>query len=521
MIGTSDFESAVEGFAASSARVMASMPPDLKNRLTLDEPSEAVPATELTSNAVDGADDPTSSDRPRNHVLVIASRFPPVASVGALRVRKFVKYLGRFGWRPVVMTGAMHRDQPSSHDARRATDETSLHDLPDRLPVYRLSPVVDDWPHHWSRAWAHRLSPLSGWLGRDARTWMPLFKWRFQHVHDRFAFPDRGIWRLPSALSLAIRLHRRYRFKAVFSTGMPFSDHMIGLALRRILRRPWLADFRDPWVEYVHWQQWKTQWGRRLTRMAEAAVVRQAERVISVNDTLTQRFIDRYPAERSDKFVTISNGFDPPDFESRRRARADKVFRLVYAGSLYGTRSPQKVLEAFERFLSAVPGRRRHARFDFLGRPGSYIDLLRNRAFGDTVRYRGMLPHGAALGEMAAADLNVVLLPNIPGSASDTTTKLYECLGSGRPILAAVPANGAAARVLRTFDGVTRCEPDDVAGMADAMTQWYQRWLEGGIEVRRSAHRLEPLTRFCQTRQLAKHLDAVADRQRTPRSGVR
>ncbi len=452
-------------------------------------------------------------------VLVIASRFPPVASVGAIRVRKFTKYLCDFGWKPVVITGAMRRAKPHSQDARRATDEESLLDLPEGLPVHRVSRVLDNWPALLSRWSAARLARITGGLGLDEAHWRGKLDWRLQRFHDRLGFPDRGIWRLPSVVRLAMRLHEQYRFDAIFSTGMPFSDHLIGLALRSILRRPWLADFRDPWVEYIHWRQWKSPWGRRMTRLAEAAVVRRASRVISVNDPMTRRFTARYGTQPADKFVTIPNGFDPADFAPCGDRQQEPRFRMVHAGSLYSARAPDTMLDAFDRFLRSVPGSRRHARFEFLGRPGSHIDKLTSGEAGDAVRYLGMLPHSAATRAMARADLNVVILPNVPGGANDTTAKVYECLGSGRPILAAVPLDGAAAELLRRFDGVSLCDPDDVDGIAAAIAQWYRRWIDGNTRVRRHARDLAPLTRRYQAKQLAESLDeAVLANRSTARS---
>ena len=451
----------------------------------------------------------------RRTLLLVASRFPPVASVGAIRIRKFVKYLGLHDWKPVVITGAVPEKRSSGHDARSAMDEDSLLDLPTGLPVHRLGPVSDDWPGHFSRAFAERLEPLTKWLGLDEPTLSAGLKWRLDRWHDRLAFPDRGIWRLPAAVKLALRLHRRYRFDAIFSSGMPFSDHMIALALRTILRRPWLADFRDPWAEYIHWRQWRSGWGRRFTHAAEAAVMRRATRVVSVNENMTRRFAERYPRVNRRKFVTISNGFDPADLEKHCERAPDEHFRLVYAGSLYGERSPEKVLAAFREFVRIVPGSARHARFEFLGRPGPHVDRLTDPSDGGTICYRGLLPHAGALRAMAEADLNVVVLPNMPGSAGDTTAKVYECLGSGRPILAAVPLGGSAADVLRPFDGVSLCDPDDVAGMVGAMTDWYGRWLSGTIEVERPRAVLRPLTRQNQTKKLAECLDESVTANRT------
>ncbi len=445
-------------------------------------------------------------------VLVIASRFPPVASVGAIRIRKFAKYLKAFGWNPIVITGAMRAGEPESHDARRAVDMESLNDLGNDMIVHRLSESIDHWPTHMSQRIGSRIGSCTRFIGLSADRWRAGLKWRFERLHDRFAFPDRGIWRLPSIVRLARKLNTIHKFQAVFSSGMPFSDHLIGLAVKRTLGVPWLADFRDPWVEYIHWRQWTSRWGQRATRRAERAVVRNASCVISVNDHMTGRFQTRYPQQTADKFVTIPNGFDPGDFSpssvSDSLDSPTRRFTLLYAGSLYKTRSPEALINAFCRFLDATPTSAGIAALEFLGRPGSHIDALVRRR-PDAIRYRGLLPHTATCRAMADASVNVVLLPNLPGSENDTTAKIYECLGSKRPILAAVPLNGAAAGVLRGFDGVSLCDPDDTGSIQAAISHWYARWQSNETRISRPDALLEPHTRRSQARMLASRLEMI------------
>lgn len=447
--------------------------------------------------------------RRRRTLLVIASRFPPVASVGATRVRKFVKYLSEFGWDPVVITGAARKGDLTLHDARRASDFESLDDLPGNVPVYRLGAALDHWPTYFASALARRLAPLTRFTGMDETRWIGALKWRFERLHNAATFPDRGIWRLPSTLRLALRLHRRHRFDAIFSTGMPFSDHVTSLAIQSLIRRPWLADFRDPWVEYIHWQQWQSEMGRRLTTAAESAVIHKASFVISVNDHMSQRFAGRYHRVPSSKFVSIANGFDPADFPLAIDRHPTSDFKLLYAGSLYGARTPKTMLAAFRKFLDETPGSRRHAYFDFAGRPGPHVEELMQASDGGNVRYLGMLPHRKALKAMATADVNVIILPNLPGSTNDSTAKLYECLGSGRFILAAVPRDGAAAQELRRFDGVALCDPDNVDQISRTIGELYRSWIAGSLDVQRQASELAGVTRRHQTGRLAALLDAA------------
>lgn len=374
---------------------------------------------------------------------------------------------------------------------------------------------MDDWPGHLTRYSARTLARVTGTVGLDASWWTGALQWRLQRMHDRLTFPDRGIWRLPAVCRLAHSLNRRHRFDAVFTSGMPFSDHLTGLALQSLLRRPWLADFRDPWVEYIHWRQWQTGRGGGLTRAAETAVVRRAARVISVNRHMTRRFVTRYRRVPTGKFVTIENGFDTADFKIGDVERSSTHFRMLYAGSLYKTRSPQVILEAYRRFVEGVPGSRSRAQFDFAGRLGPHADEVAGSGRQGGVRYLGLLPHADALRRMAAADVNVILLPDVPGSENDTTAKVYECLGSGRAVLAAVPLDGAAAAVLRQFDGVRLCSPNDVEGLTRAMAELFQAWSSGALQANHPPRALHDFTREARAKQLAACLDdAVSMRRR-------
>lgn len=465
------------------------------------------------------AETPADDSGPRRRVLVIASRFPPVASVGATRVRKFVKYLPQFGWDPVVLTGAQRAGRISAHDVRRAVDLESLNDIPETVPVHRLSAVLDNLPGHVSRRTAKLLGSLIGFTGMDEARWGAALKWRLQRAHDCLTFPDRGIWRWPAAVRDALRLHRQYDFDAIFSSGMPFSDHLIALTVSMLIRRPWLADFRDPWVEYVHWRQWQSSRGQLLTLACEAAVVHRAARVLSVNDSMTERFRARYPGLQKAKFVTLPNGFDPADFPKDRTFSEPNIFRLLHAGSLYAARSPQAVIEAFRRFIRETPDSADRARLDFAGRPGPFLTELSRPEDRGTIRYVGMLPHSKALEAMAAADVNLIILPDVPGSEGDSTAKMYECLGSGRMVLATVPLNGAAARELRNYEGVQICAPDDVESIRRAIGEMYQAWRTGTTRVARPAGQLATIDRRRQASKLAEILTSVAARRSAVHAG--
>jgi len=332
-------------------------------------------------------------------------------------------------------------------------------------------------------------------------------RWRFETLQQAAAFPDHGIWQLGNAVQNASELHCRYSFDAVFSSGMPFSDHVIAMAVQSLLGLPWVAEFRDPWAEYVHARQWRREWGRRWTLLTEAAVVRRAAFIVSVNKRMSGRFAERYAAVPARKFVTVENGYDPCDFPAPAAATRSGMFEVVYAGSLYDSRKPDAILSAWRRFIAAHAGAERRARLVFAGRLGAHLDEVL-RAGGDgSVTYLGVLPHSQALQAMASASVNLVILPELPGGALDVTAKVYECLGSGRPVLAIVPRHGAAADLLRGMEAVWLCDPREAGEIARALAVLYRSFLAGRLCERIDRSKAQHLTREFQAGVLASVLD--------------
>jgi hypothetical protein len=85
--------------------------------------------------------------------------------------------------------------------------------------------------------------------------------------------------------------------------------------------------------------------------------------------------------------------------------------------------------------------------------------------------------------------------------------KVFEYLAAERPILAAVPPDGAAAAlVCETGAGVVAA-PDDVQALAAALTDLRARWVAGTLDgIQLSAEDRERLGRGARVEELAELL---------------
>ena len=82
--------------------------------------------------------------------------------------------------------------------------------------------------------------------------------------------------------------------------------------------------------------------------------------------------------------------------------------------------------------------------------------------------------------------------------------KVFEYLAAERPILAAVPPDGAAAELLRETGAAVVAPPDDVEAIRAALVELVERWRAGRLNGTPLAEDLrERLSREARSEELA------------------
>jgi len=105
------------------------------------------------------------------------------------------------------------------------------------------------------------------------------------------AVPDPHCTWIPAAIATAVRLHRRQRFDLVFSSGGPWSAHLVGLMLKTMTGVPWIADYRDPWTLAWPFHLRKPAGIRMMERNMETRVLAAADAVVFVTSQLRDEYV--------------------------------------------------------------------------------------------------------------------------------------------------------------------------------------------------------------------------------------
>ena len=423
---------------------------------------------------------PSTFDLRLPRVLMIAAAFPPTGGPGVQRTAKFAKYLSQFGWTPRIWT---------------ANAPKGLNGLPRDLSL------VADLPPDCIVHSANKTEPraLARAIGR---------------LHQRLRqrpFPDDcSSWARHSVKPLA-HVIEQDRIDVIYSTFSPASNHLLALELKRRTGLPWVADFRDLWTDDYRYRE--TSPARRLAeRRLEQEILETADVVIGVTERQTAILADHVPTAR-DKFVTITNGFDPADFPSTWSGRGessepigrDARFTLAHVGRFDRWRAIDAWYGGLRRFVEQIgPDRDRFV----LHIVGHVNETTRRRLCetGARCEFTGYVSHTEAVRRMCDASALLLSVPDGPNADSVIPAKLFEYLASGRPILVVGPEGGECERLAQGCHAGLSA-PFDAGAIARALEKLFQAWNSGCSVAGCDPTDLEPYSRIELTRALASILD--------------
>jgi glycosyltransferase involved in cell wall biosynthesis len=385
-------------------------------------------------------------------VLLVTLYFPPAGGGGVQRPLKLATHLPALGIETHVL---------APHDPKW------IHADPE------LKPPTQAWVHR-----ARYLGPkgrkpaeeLHGRRGLDRRVRQARL------LSRRLLLPDENVpWNL-TAIPAAVRLVREHGIDVVLTTSPPSSVHLIGGAVKRTTPALWVADLRDSLVAHPH---------RRAERLAARAkeqgehvvarlVARSADAIVAVSDAIADEaraFSPRGPV------VTIPNGCDFDDFAGLEY-RPGERFRITHTGSFFGKRDPRPFLTALaESGLDDVV-----ARFvgDFRAADREWAEGL---GLGDRLELHPFLPRRRALELQRDSEALLLLIPEAAGRGKGVLSgKVFEYLAAERPILAAVPPEGAAADLIRETGSGIVAAPDDPVALREALVGLHERWRAGRLD---------------------------------------
>lgn len=403
-------------------------------------------------------------------VLIITYYWPPSGGAGVQRWLKFSKYLREFGWEPVIYT-------PENPEAP-AVDYSLESDIPEGITILKR-PIVEPYMAYKRFVGMKKGEKVNaGFLKEKEKPGLAegFAVW----LRGNFFIPDaRCFWIRPSARFL-INYLADHPVDAIVSTGPPHSMHMIALQVHQKLNIPWLADFRDPWTGIDFYHQLKlTFLADRRHRRLEKKVLSEATAVTVVSRDM----VDEFKSLVNREYNMVTNGFDEQDISPLPLNQLDEEFTISHIGSINASRNPAglwKVLSALVKTNQAFADA---LRIKLVGKVD--IEVLRDiEAWGLTDNFVRIeyMPHRDVMQEIQKSQVLLLLINNTPNAKGILTGKVFEYLGSGRPILSIGPENGDAAAILNETGAGKTADYTNEDNMRQIIEAYFSKFLEHRLD---------------------------------------
>lgn len=397
----------------------------------------------------------------QNKVLVIAYYFPPMGLSGVQRILKFVKYLPAHGWEPTVLTITPTAYFALDYSLLREVNDNKIKTVrtnsldPTRL-FERGKPLK--MPHERLRSFLSRIS-------------------------QAFFVPDNKIGWRHEALKVGRKLLQTGSqdgdrpFDAILSTAPPYTCHLIAATLSREFGIPLVLDYRDAWVDNpLHF--YLTPFHKLMHQNLEKKVLRASNRVITINRRIKELMIRRYRFLGYNDIAIIPQGYDPEDFrieDSSKLPLSDRM-RFTYAGTFYHNRTPKYFLRALSELIKERPTLKDKIEAAFIGTfRKENLALIDSLGLKDVVKVFGYLDHKSTVRYLMSSDVLWLTIGYGKGEDMISTGKLFEYIGSRKPILGLVPDGVAKATILESGAGKV-VNPYDVQGIKKAVAEYFELW---------------------------------------------
>jgi glycosyltransferase involved in cell wall biosynthesis len=364
-------------------------------------------------------------------VLLITYHFPPSLAIGSLRPMGLAKYIPCYGWEPIVLT-------PRLPEGPRPAVQIIETDCRDILGQWKSRLGFDP------KRGIHQQLSLP--LARKPNRVLPhtaLMKW----LRPLLFFPDLTKGWMPFATKAVAQLKKQTLVDAVVTTSPPVTCNLLGVHAKQVLGVPWLADFRDLWTQdTLARNSGNNAIFHFLDERLEHRILARADALVTVSEPWVARLQERAPKTPTH---CITNGFDPEDF-SFLPVPLTKSFSITYTGLLYeGKRDPSPILEVLSELIQSGAVVRSDVMVRFYGPFEPWLQVLVAK-FGleGVVQIHDVVDRTEALRSQAESQLLLLIGWHDLKERGQHTGKLFEYLGSKRPILALGGSYGVMSEVL-------------------------------------------------------------------------
>lgn len=405
------------------------------------------------SNAIN----PGNSINRRMRILLISYYYPPLTDVGGLRALGFSKYLPIYGWEPYVL---------SVRNPDRGYCSLGKDKPPRGVKIY----------YSWSILNPSRIiGKLNGLLSLAFKLFGK--RLRTNVFNNLFCIPDIFIGWIPLSIIKGIMIIRKYKIDMIYVSSKPFSSALIGLFLKSVTKKPLVLDLRDPTIFSLYDQNSLSfKFHVKVSKAIEKCVLKKVDKLIFVTKTTEKDYLLEYPFLEG-RTCCIYNGFFS-EYLPKKQSKPFDIFTITYVGNYYPRYyDSDLILHSLKKVISRNRIPKKHIRFLYLGDNADWFKRMREKyGLSDVVDCPGRVSREDSI--KALSKSSVIFLRIVEDRIS---TKLFEGLSTGIPLLSAISNNEVIDIIEKYSPQSINVNPHDCDALAEAIENLYNNWKHGRL----------------------------------------
>ena len=245
-------------------------------------------------------------------------------------------------------------------------------------------------------------------------------------VRELFFFPDSRKYLISPSVKYIKKYIEKTSLNCLISSGPPHSMHLVGLKLKKTTNLKWIADFRDPWSNFVQNKFLNKLESTKIKHEnKENLVLKFSDAVLTTSKSLNKEF----------KLKNHNTFYTPSGFESFIKPKDYNKFRILYAGSMKEFQNPINLWIALKELIESDISFKDLVEIVLIGNIDK--NIIENKEFRllQNTKVVSYLSKDNLDKEISISELLLVCSVNVEGSNDIIPGKFYHYLSSGKKIL--------------------------------------------------------------------------------------
>jgi len=245
-------------------------------------------------------------------------------------------------------------------------------------------------------------------------------------VRELFFFPDSRKYLISPAVKYIKKYIEKTPLNCLITSGPPHSMHLVGLKLKTTTNLKWIADFRDPWSNFVQNKFLNKLESTKIKHEnKENLVLKFSDAVLTTSKSLNNRF----------KTKNHNTFYTPSGFENFIKPKAHNKFRILYGGSMKEFQNPINLWAVLKELIESDISFKDLVEIVLIGNIDKNIIEHKEFRLLQKTKIISYLSKKNLDKEISISELLMVCSVNVEESNDIIPGKFFHYLSSGKKIL--------------------------------------------------------------------------------------